>query len=98
RATLAALLVFSGFVSLTALARMGIRTFWAPVEPFSPRISVREAAPILFLLAMLIGLAVLAGPAMDLMIATAADMHQTGQYIGTSLGAQRVEPFAGGAP
>ena len=56
------------------------------------------AAPILFLLAMLIGLAVLAGPAMDLMIATAADMHQTGQYIGTSLGAQRVEPFAGGAP
>ncbi len=94
-AILAVMLIFSGFVSLTALVRMGIRTFWAPVEPFSPRITVREAAPILFLLAVLVGLAVLAGPAMDLMIATAADLHDTGQYIGTSLGAERVMPGDG---
>jgi multicomponent K+:H+ antiporter subunit D len=92
---LAALLVISGFVALTALARMGIRTFWAPVETFSPRIGIREGAPILFLLVTLIGLAVLAGPAMDLMTATAADLHHVGKYADAALGAEQMAPAGG---
>jgi len=95
RIILAALLVLSGVVALIALARMGIRTFWAPVEPFTPKVTVMETAPILLLLAMLVALALQAGPVMDLLTATATDLHEPGRYLDAVLGAERVPPFAG---
>jgi len=96
RTILAVLLLLSGLVALIALSRIGIRTFWAPLEPFTPRVTVTETVPILVLLAMLIGLAVMAGPVMDLLLATADDMHSPGRYLSTVLGAERVPPYAGG--
>ena len=94
RTVLAALLVLSGVVALIALSRMAIRTFWAPVEPFLPRITVMETAPILLLLGLLVALAVMAGPAMDLFLATAQDLHDPYRYLDAVLGAERVPPFA----
>jgi multicomponent K+:H+ antiporter subunit D len=94
RATLAVLLLVSGLVALVALSRMGIRTFWAPVEPFMPKVTIVETAPILLLLAMLIALAVQAGPVMDYLLATAADLHHPTHYLDAVLGAERVPPFA----
>ncbi|MDZ4277537.1 MAG: NAD(P)H-hydrate epimerase, partial [Dehalococcoidia bacterium] len=35
-------LVASGLTALIALSRMGIRSFWAPVEPFVPRVTITE--------------------------------------------------------
>lgn len=96
RAVLATLLVLSGLVALVALSRLGIRTFWAPVEPFTPKVTVAETAPILLLLATLVVLAVQAGPVMDLLISTAEDLHSPGRYLAAVLGAERVPPFAGG--
>jgi len=55
---------------------------------------VMETAPILLLLAMLIGVAVAAGPIINLMEATAAELHQPGHYLNSVLGAERVPPFA----
>jgi multicomponent K+:H+ antiporter subunit D len=95
RGVLAVLLVVSGLVALIALSRMGIRTFWAPVEPFNPRVTIIETAPIMILVAMLVGLAVMAGPVMDLLLATAADLHDPAHYLNAVLGAERVPPFAG---
>jgi multicomponent K+:H+ antiporter subunit D len=94
RSVLAVLLLLSGLVALIALARVGIRVFWAPVEPFMPKVTVMETAPILLLLAMLIGVAVAAGPIINLMEATAAELHQPGHYLNSVLGAERVPPFA----
>ncbi|MHB2266953.1 monovalent cation/H+ antiporter subunit D [Aliihoeflea sp. PC F10.4] len=94
RGALVGLLIFSGIVALIALSRMGIRTFWAPVEPLLPRITVTETAPILFLLGLLVALAIMAGPAMDLFLATAADLHDPYRYLDAVLGAERVPPFA----
>jgi multicomponent K+:H+ antiporter subunit D len=94
RTILAALLVLSGVVALIALSRMAIRTFWAPVEPFLPRITIMETAPILFLLGLLLALALMAGPAMDLFLATAEDLHDPYRYLDAVLGAERVPPFA----
>jgi multicomponent K+:H+ antiporter subunit D len=91
---LAVMLVLSGLTALIALSRMGIRTFWAPVEPFEPRVTVLEFTPILFLLAALVMLAVQAGPAMDLITVTAGDMHQPSRYLDAVLGAERVPPYA----
>ncbi|MBX3582323.1 MAG: monovalent cation/H+ antiporter subunit D [Rhizobiaceae bacterium] len=95
RAILVVLLLVSGLVALIAMARMGIRTFWAPVEPFTPRVTVMEATPILMLLAMLIALSVLAGPVINLLQFTAADLHDPGRYLNAVLGAERVPPYAG---
>jgi multicomponent K+:H+ antiporter subunit D len=97
RLGLAALLIFSGLTALIALSRAGIRTFWAPVEPFMPRVSIVEVAPVLFLLVVIVLLSVYAGPAVDLMAATANDLHIPNGYLDAVLGAERVPPNAGGA-
>ncbi|WP_404861522.1 monovalent cation/H+ antiporter subunit D [Georhizobium sp. MAB10] len=97
RLGLAALLIFSGLTALIALSRAGIRTFWAPVEPFMPRVSIVEVAPVLFLLVVIVLLSVYAGPAVDLMAATANDLHIPNGYLDAVLGAERVPPYAGGA-
>lgn len=97
RVVLAVLLVVSGVVALIALTSMGIRVFWSPLEPFNPRVTVAETMPILLLLAMLTALAVLAGPIMDSMLATAADLHDPARYLDPVLGAERVPPHAGTA-
>lgn len=97
RSILAILLLLSGLVALVALLRIGIRTFWAPVEPLTPRVTIIETAPILILIAMLVALTAFAGPAMDLLLATAEDMHSPARYLSAVLGAERVPPFAGGA-
>lgn len=88
---LAGLLLLSGLVALIALSRLGIRTFWAPVEPFLPRVTVMEIVPIIYILVLLVVLAVLAGPVMDVLLAAADDLHDPNRYIGTVLGAERVE-------
>lgn len=80
-AILAGLLILSGFAGLLTLSRMGIRTFWQPLEPLAPRITIRETAPILFLLALLVILVIRAGPAMDLFRATAEDLHHQTRYL-----------------
>ena len=96
RTVLAVLLLLSGLVALIALSRIGMRTFWAPVEPLSPRVTVVETVPILLILAMLVGLTALAGPTMNLLTATADDLHNPARYLSAVLGAERVPPYAGG--
>jgi multicomponent K+:H+ antiporter subunit D len=96
RLGLAALLIFSGLTALIALSRAGIRTFWAPVEPFMPRVSIVEVAPVLFLLGVIVLLSVYAGPAVDLMAATANDLHIPNGYLDAVIGSERVPPYAGG--
>jgi multicomponent K+:H+ antiporter subunit D len=95
RGLLALLLILSGVVSLLALSRSGIRAFWAPVEPFLPRVTVTETAPILYLLGLLVALMLAAGPTMELLLATADDLHNQVRYLNAVLGAERVTPFAG---
>lgn len=98
RTVLAAMLVISGLVALIALSRIGIRTFWAPVEPLTARITVMEAVPIGLLVALLVALMVQAGPVMDLMLLTASDLHDHQNYLDAVLGAERVPPYADRTP
>jgi multicomponent K+:H+ antiporter subunit D len=90
RATLAGLLIFSGLVCLIALSRMGIRLFWAPVERFTPRATITETAPIIFLATMLVVVALTAGPLMELFLATARDLHDPTLYMESVLNADRI--------
>src|SRR5690606_35636445 len=95
RIVLAILLLLSGLVTLIALSRFGIRTFWAPVEPFTPRVTIVETMPILLLMVMLVALAIMAGPIMNLLQATATDLHEPARYLDAVLGAERIPPYAG---
>lgn len=98
RTVFATLLIISGLVSLVALSRMGIRIFWAPVEPFTPRVTISEAAPILLLLITLVVLTVQAGPMMDLLLVTAADLHNPEDYLEAVMSAEKVLKDGGISP
>ncbi len=76
-----ALLILSGLAALIALARAGIRVFWAPVTALVPRVLLTEIVPVALLLFMTLGLTVQAGPVMRFMEATAVSLHEPESYI-----------------
>lgn len=79
---LVALLILSGFATLIAMSRAGIRTFWAPpVEATAPRVLFIEIVPVATLLFMTLILTVQAGPVMRFMKATAISLHAPQFYI-----------------
>ncbi len=80
-------LILSGLATMVAMLRTGIDIFWASPPASVPRVSLLEIAPIATLLLLCAGLAVMAGPAMDYMLAAAAGLHAPGAYVEGVLGA-----------
>jgi multicomponent K+:H+ antiporter subunit D len=78
---LIALLTLSGFVSLIALSRFGIRVFWGAGEDALARVRVLEFAPIVLLLLLCAALTVAAAPVMRYMHATAEALHAPASYV-----------------
>jgi multicomponent K+:H+ antiporter subunit D len=74
-------LVSSGFATLVAMTRAGIRSFWASPDRTVPRVRVIEMAPVMFLLMVCAAQTVQAGPVMRFMQATAQSLHAPGGYI-----------------
>lgn len=85
-----ALLVLSGLAALLTLSRVGIRTFWAPVDAVVPRILVVEVVPVIFLLSLTLVLSVQGGPVMRYMQDTARAVHAPSSYVEGVLTAPRV--------
>jgi multicomponent K+:H+ antiporter subunit D len=83
---LVVLLVGSGFGTLIAASRVGIRTLWAEAEREVPRVVILEAVPVSLLLLLCCGLTVGAGPVMRYMDATARSLQTPGIYIDGVLG------------
>ena len=73
-------LVLSGFATILAMARAGIRHIWAS-DRAVPRVGAVEIAPILLLLFVCIGMTAAAGPVMRYMQATAATLHAPQEYV-----------------
>lgn len=90
RIVLAGLLILSGLVTMIALLRMGIRTFWAPVQAFQPKVTIMETAPILMLVGMLVALTIGAGPVMNVLTMTANELHDPAYYLDAVTGAENV--------
>ncbi len=78
---LLALLILSGLMTLIAMTRAGIRTFWTPQEWSVPRVRIIELAPVAALLLACATLTVQAGPAMRYMQAAATSLHAPSEYI-----------------
>jgi multicomponent K+:H+ antiporter subunit D len=77
----------SGFVSLVALTRVGIRLFWSVTARTTPRLRVSEAAPVAFLVALAIALGAAASPVMRYLEETAGSLHDPQSYIRVVLSA-----------
>jgi multicomponent K+:H+ antiporter subunit D len=85
----AGLLLLAGLATTVALARYGIRTFWAG-DDSAPPLRAREIAPALSLIALVVLMSVRAEPAMDYLTLTARALHAPQVYIVGVLGASTV--------
>jgi multicomponent K+:H+ antiporter subunit D len=74
-------IVVSGFVSLIALSRIGMRLFWSLAARTTPRLRLVEALPIAALVLLCIGLAVAADPVTRYLEHAAHSLHQPDTYI-----------------
>ncbi|MGA0564594.1 monovalent cation/H+ antiporter subunit D [Ancylobacter sp. VNQ12] len=88
---LVGLLIASGFATLIAMTRTGIRNLWVPAETAIPRVRAIEALPVGGLLLLCVAMTVLGGPAMRYMEATAQVLYWPAVYANDVLG-----PAAGG--
>jgi multicomponent K+:H+ antiporter subunit D len=89
--------LLSGFASLIALSRVGMRLFWSIAARSTPRLRVLEAAPVALLVLLCLALGVAAGPVARYLDATARSLHQPDTYVRTVL-ASRAQANSAEAP
>lgn len=87
---LTGLLIFSGFAALIALVRTGINTFWATAADRPAAVRLIEIAPVMVLLALCIGMTVMAAPITSYFDAAATALYQPTSYISDVLSAPLV--------
>ena len=85
-----ALLLLSGFLTLVALSRAGIRYFWTQPMSSMPALRVLEVLPVAALLAASVALSIEAGPIMHHASDTARDLYKPHAYRNAVMGARQV--------
>jgi multicomponent K+:H+ antiporter subunit D len=76
-----ALLIVSGFATLIAMGRAGVRRFWASRDAAVPRVRVIEMAPIVLLLALCAALTIKPGAVLRYSDDAAQALHAPRSYI-----------------
>ncbi|MDD2868524.1 monovalent cation/H+ antiporter subunit D [Neomegalonema sp.] len=76
-----AALLLSGFATLAAMTRLGMRLFWSDAERPPPKVRVIEAAPVALLLLCCVALTAQAGPAMAYLRGVAEGLSAPSSYI-----------------
>lgn len=79
--TMVALLIVSGFTTIIAMARAGVRRFWASPGASVPRVRVVEFVPVVVLLVLCAALTVAAGPSARYLDAAAKAVHAPTRYV-----------------
>jgi multicomponent K+:H+ antiporter subunit D len=86
-----AAILLSGFASLIALSRVGMRLFWSVAARATPRLRVLEAAPVAVLIVLCLGLSAAAGPVGRYLDSAARSLHQPDTYVRAVLAARSEE-------
>nr|WP_208394218.1 monovalent cation/H+ antiporter subunit D [Pseudochelatococcus lubricantis] len=94
---LVALLILSGLSAMLAMTRIGIQTFWSPIDGVVPGVRGVEIAAVAFLLLLCVALTVRAGTVFDFMESTAASLHAPTDYINSVLQGRAGAAGQGGA-
>ena len=76
-----ALVMLSGLAAMIALARAGVRIFWADASRVAPQVRVIEIVPVAMLITACLALTVFAGPAMDYLHDAGNAISPPGPYI-----------------
>ena len=84
-----ALLLGSGFLTLIALSRSGIRHFWTQAQDTVPTLPVLEVLPVALLLAACVALTVGAAPVLRQTEAAAQALHAPAAYRAAVMGARQ---------
>jgi multicomponent K+:H+ antiporter subunit D len=79
--TMLALLLVSGLASMIALARVGVRRFWASPDRPVPRVGLVEMAPIVLLLSLCAALTIAAAPVLRYLNDAARALHAPSGYV-----------------
>lgn len=90
RWTFMALLIVSGFLTLIALSRAGIRHFWTQVHETIPALPAVEVLPVAALLAACVALTLGAEPVMQHATATANNLFSPTRYRSAVLNAKQI--------
>jgi multicomponent K+:H+ antiporter subunit D len=93
-----AAILLSGFASLIALSRVGMRLFWSVAERATPRLRLLEAAPAGALVLLCLGLSVAAGPVARYLDSAARSLHEPDTYVRAVLSGHSNEPTGSGSP
>ncbi|WP_077001775.1 monovalent cation/H+ antiporter subunit D [Variovorax sp. KK3] len=100
--TFTALLIASGFLTLIALSRTGIRHFWTQPHATMPSLPALEVLPVAVLLAACVALTLMAEPVMQHADATAQGLRSPTAYREAVFGARQrpgpTDPAGGPAP
>jgi multicomponent K+:H+ antiporter subunit D len=88
--TFLALLIVSGFLTLIAMSRTGIRHFWTQPHATMPSLPALEVLPVAGLLAACVALTVWAEPVIRHAQATAQGLKAPTAYRNAVLGARQV--------
>ena len=90
-----AALMLSGFATLAAMTRIGMRLFWSDAERPPPKVRFIEVAPVAMLLLCCVALTAQAGPAMAYLRGVAEGLSAPSSYIEAVRNAPRMrEPLA----
>jgi multicomponent K+:H+ antiporter subunit D len=91
-------ILLSGFASLIALSRVGMRLFWSVAARATPRLRVLEAAPVAALVLLCLALSVAAGPVARYLDSAARSLHQPDTYVRAVLSADPNAQTRRGSP
>jgi multicomponent K+:H+ antiporter subunit D len=80
------LVIVSGLAAMVALARAGVRVFWADAGRIAPRVRLIEMIPVAGLIAVCLALTVFAGPAMNYLDQAGDALNPPDGYIREVLG------------
>ncbi len=89
-------ILLSGFVTIVAMVRAGIRSLWAPIEREVPHVQLIELAPVMALLMLCVVMTVEAGPTMRFMEATADGLRSVSGQVQASDAPLETEIGGGG--
>jgi multicomponent K+:H+ antiporter subunit D len=83
-----AAILLSGFASLIALSRIGMRLFWSVAARVTPRLRILEAAPVAALLLLCLALSVVTDPVARYLDSAARSLHRPDTYVRAVLAAR----------
>jgi len=83
------MLLLSGAFAIVAFMRLGVRAFWSSSKSPAPKLPWSAASPIMLLLTLCAGMAILAGPVQGYMNRASADLGGEQNYINAVLGVRQ---------